>query len=95
MAEQTVLALTPFVGLREAVGPITAIVCPRPPSGRAASSFFSRTLPSSATWRATAWLAGVDTSAVAVVGKGRSKSPAVISARTTRKAAVSIWTAVI
>ena len=86
---QTLAALTPLVGVLDAVGPMTAIFLALPVSG-SARSFLSSTEPFSATSRAIAWCSGDVTTASGAAGSGTSKSPSRMCARTTRKAASSI-----
>src|SRR6185312_5221767 len=72
---QTVSALTPFVGVADAVWPITAMVPDDLPSGRVWPEFLSRTEPFWATCSATASLYGVCVVAGTVVGIGWSNRP--------------------
>ena len=69
------MALMPFVGVAEAVWPMTAIVLSVPDSGRMSPWFFSSTLPSSDIVKAVATWAGVVTWAAGVAGSGVSKTP--------------------
>ena len=57
------------------VGPISAILRSRFDKGRTLSSFFSSTVPASATWVATCWCCGVETSVDGVAGSGLSNNP--------------------